>query len=615
MNKSILINKIVSLMANFRKITKDKKMRWYIVENKKKIASENFEGHSDHVEMSGEQVSAVITYSVKDGVPAYKRQFAFPMIRIQPNNTFGSYQPECNLESIKFGEKEQFLRVELDGVLTIFSMAGDLKISRSFYPSTTLPIFYEQIEITNLGNIDATPYWEDKKRFDMRIACEGYAVAERISNAPCRAIHAGETVTIIFAYLARLNNEQVPIEKNPLLKRRARITELLSQVDVTTGDEIVDTMFAFAKIRSGESLFRTEKGLIHCPGGMSYYAAVWCNDQCEYVAPWFAFTGDEKAVESTINSFRWYEPFMNDEYLPIPSSIIACGKDYWNGAGDRGDASMYLYGLSRFLLTRGQLPDERQKKALEWCAEYIIRKINSDGVVVSDTDELENRLSSGINLNTSSLSYGAFGYYATLLKRMEKHQEAQKFLELQKKIRNGIENYFGGKVSGYQTYHYHKNCDVIRAWNCLPVYMGILDRAKQTADSIDQKLWTEGSCRSTEGEKILWDRSALYYIASLFRMGDSERAWNKLREFCVTRLLGEHVPYAIEAYPEGGMRHLSAESGLFCRIITDGIINISFDEKGYILNPVLPKDVKTVKVNKIYLNGKYENLVIENKMV
>ena len=35
-------------------------MRWYIKENKRAIACENFEGHRDDVEMSGEQVSGVI---------------------------------------------------------------------------------------------------------------------------------------------------------------------------------------------------------------------------------------------------------------------------------------------------------------------------------------------------------------------------------------------------------------------------------------------------------------------------------------------------------------------------------------------------------------------------
>lgn len=38
------------------------------------------------------------------------------------------------------------------------------------------------------------------------------------------------------------------------------------------------------------------------------------------------------------------------------------------------------------------------------------------------------------------------------------------------------------------------------------------------------------------------------------------------------RLLGEHVPYPIEAWPEGNQRHLSAESALYCRIVTEGIL-------------------------------------------
>lgn len=39
-------------------------------------------------------------------------------------------------------------------------------------------------------------------------------------------------------------------------------------------------------------------------------------------------------------------------------------------------------------------------------------------------------------------------------------------------------------------------------------------------------------------------------------------------------VLGEHVPYAVEAYPEGNQRHLSAESGLYCRIYTEGMFGM-----------------------------------------
>ncbi len=586
-------------------------MRWYIAENKRRIASENFEGHSDHIEMSGEQVSGEIAYGVKDGVPYYKRRFAYPDFRIQPNNTHGTYQPECNEAPIVFEEQELFDRVEWDGVLSVYSHAGNLQIVRRFFPSTILPVYYEQVELFNGGTQSAMPKWKTHKRLENKLACEGYVYFERVCETPCREVAAGEKVTLLFCYSARFANKEIPYEENPLEKRRARVEELMSQCDITTGNEIVDTMFAFAKLRAGESLFRTEKGLIHSPGGMAYYAAIWCNDQCEYVAPWFAFTGDKLQAEAIKNIYGWYYPYFNDDYLPIPSSIICGGKDNFGCAGDRGDAEMYLYGLSRVLLTQGKFPNEEQKKALDWCVEYIKRNITEDGVVFSDSDELENRISSGINLNTSSLAYGGLGYYAVLLKRMRKAGEAEKIEQMQIVLGEAIEKYFGGEIGGYHTYHYHKGCDVIRAWNCLPVYMGITNRAKDTLNSIDEKLWTDGSCRSTEGETILWDRSAMYYIMALFRAGETERAWEKLKEYSELRLLGEHVPYAVEAYPEGGMRHLSAESGLFCRIFSDGLLNIGFDEKGFVVKGILPEELNQVVVKNIYLNGGFADLIKE----
>lgn len=586
-------------------------MRWYIAENKKRIASENFEGHSDRIEMGGEQVACAVTYGVKCDEPYYKRQFAFPNIRTQPNNTCATYYPEADKSPIAFQTKEVFERVEFDGVLSVYSRAGELTVVRRFFPSVELPVFYEQVELFNGGKKAVSPEWETLTRIDLRLSCEGYVSFECSCNTPCRSIAAGERLTLTFAYTVRYANGDIPCEDNPLGLRRARVEEIISQCDITTGNDTVDTMFAFAKLRAAEGLCNTVKGLIHNPGGLAYYAAIWCNDQCEYVAPWFAFTGDKKQAEATRNIYGWYYPYFNDEYLPIPSSIICGGTDNFGCAGDRGDAEMYLYGLSRVLLTQGKLPDKEQQRALSWCAEYIRLKLTEDNVVFSDSDELENRISSGVNLNTSSLAYGGLGNYAVLLKRMGKAEEAESVLALQSKIKNGIENYFGGEVAGYHTYHYHKGCEVIRAWNCLPVYMGITERAKDTLKSIDEKLWTDGSCRSTEGENTLWDRSALYYLATLFRAGEKEKAWAKLKEYCETRLLGEHVPYAVEAYPEGGMRHLSAESGLFCRVLTDGLLNISFDEKGCTVNPELPEEVKRVTVKNIYLNGKTENLDVE----
>ena len=59
---------------------------------------------------------------------------------------------------------------------------------------------------------------------------------------------------------------------------------------------------------------------------------------------------------------------MNDEWKPIPSSIIAEGDSYWNGAGDRGDAAMIAYGAARYALASGNKEEARQLWALiEWC--------------------------------------------------------------------------------------------------------------------------------------------------------------------------------------------------------------------------------------------------------
>jgi len=48
----------------------------------------------------------------------------------------------------------------------------------------------------------------------------------------------------------------------------------------------------------------------------------------------------------------------------------------------------------------------------------------------------------------------------------------------------------------------------------------------------------------------------------------------KLTDYSKQRLLGEHVPYPVEAYPEGNQAHLSAESALYCRIYTEGLFGI-----------------------------------------
>lgn len=132
--------------------------------------------------------------------------------------------------------------------------------------------------------------------------------------------------------------------------RQALINQWWNNLVLDTPDPVLNRMFAFAKLRGAESIYRTKGGLMHGPGGEAYYAAIWANDQAEYINPFFPYLGYEIGNESALNSFRHFARFMNDEYRPIPSSIISEGVGTWHGAKDRGDGAMIAYGAARYAL-------------------------------------------------------------------------------------------------------------------------------------------------------------------------------------------------------------------------------------------------------------------------
>lgn len=65
------------------------------------------------------------------------------------------------------------------------------------------------------------------------------------------------------------------------------------------------------------------------------------------------------------------------------------------------------------------------------------------------------------------------------------------------------------------------------------------------------------------------------------------------------------MPYAVEAYPENNMRHLSGESALFARIIPEGMLKL-MPEMGrtFSVNPQLPSEMKNLCRNGISLADK-----------
>ena len=347
---------------------------------------------------------------------------------------------------------------------------------------------------------------------------------------------------------------------------------------------------------------------MHGPGGGAYYAAIWANDQAEYVGPFFPYLGYETGNLASLNAYRHFARFMNPAYNPIPSSIIAEGLDIWNGAGDRGDGAMIAYGASRYALTRGDKKEATELWSLiEWCLEYCKQKINLQGVVSSDADELEGRFPAGkANLCTSSLYYDALNSAVYLGKELGKSAKQLADYSAQALIlKVNIEKYFGATINGFDTYRYYEGNTVLRSWICVPLTVNIFDRKKGTIDALFSSiLWIPDGLSTQAGDNTFWDRSTLYTLRGVFAAGETSKALEHLTYYSNRRLLGEHVPYPVEAYPEGNQRHLAAESGLYCRIFTEGIFGIRpTGLQSFSFTPRLPNEWTHMALRNIHAFG------------
>ncbi len=601
--------------------------RWHLNQNGGitwKIKSGD-KAHSDHIEMSGLKVSTVVRYGVDDdGRFLLNRSMVWPMLRTIPNDTHASLMRKLGwnpLENVLINNaqiKEQVRSISLDGTVEVESdlptRQGVVGLTRILFPSTTQPMFCEKYVLENKADKAVTVEINQVKNVITTAAEKGvngsYRIIQALNGATYTSLQPGQSVSF-YAYTAGYKqgeSEETPDIERELSKRQAFIQELWGKLVLNTPDPVINTMFAFAKIRGAESIYDTACGLLHGPGGESYYAAIWANDQAEYINPFFPFLGYDKGNQSALNAYLQFARFMNDAYKPLPSSIIAEGTDVWGGAGDRGDAAMIAYGASRYALERGNKEEAEQLWPLiEWCLEYCHRKVNADGVVASDSDELEGRFPAGdANLCTSSLYYDALNSAVYLGKELKKESKLLKrYASEAKSLRANIEKYFGAEVEGFQTYQYYKGNDVLRSWICIPLTVNIFDRKEETVRALfSPRLWTENGLLTQAGSETFWDRSTLYALRGVYACGETEKATEYLKFYSGQRLLGEHVPYAIEAWPEGNQRHLSAESGLYCRIITEGMFGIRpTGFKSFILTPRLPAEWNQMSLNRIQAFG------------
>ena len=580
--------------------------------------------HKDHVEMSGEQMAFVLRWAINaDGALDLDRSLVFPMLRTIPNDTHASLMHRLNTDitsMVSVEEKSLYNEVtkfvEIDGMFRVVSIFDEaVEVERIIFPSMDKPFMCERYVLKNLQDEEVKVYIpEFKQNITTLPECGvdgSYLISASIQGAGTYKLKSGESLIFDAVFQAcRLTEAPLVADVDAeYAERRAFVeNDIDSALILDTPDQVVNTMFRYAKIRASESIFKTSGGYMQAPGGESYYAAIWANDQAEYVNPFFPYLGYAVGNESALNSFRHFARFMNDEWKPIPSSIIAEGKDIWNGAGDRGDAAMIAYGASRYALAMGDKTVAKELWPLiEWCLEYCDRKLNDGGVVTSDTDELENRFPSGeANLCTSSLYYDALLSSAYLASELAMNPSVAKdYRKKAETLRRNIDSYFAKEMYGYDTYQYYDGNDLLRSWICIPLTVGIMDRAEGTIEALfSEHLWHKDGLLTQQSTSTYWDRSTLYGLRGVYAAGASDLATEKLKYYSHRRLLEDHVPYAIEAWPEGSQRHLSAESGLYCRVLTEGLFGIRpTGLRSFELKPSLPSEWDAISLYNIKAFG------------
>jgi hypothetical protein len=580
------------------------------------------EAHSDNIEMSGRFISMITTYGVDEkGKLITVKQLVFPMLRTIPNDTHASLMYTFASEAeplIKINNRpvnEQINEFSLRGILSVSgTVNNNINITREFFPSTDKPVGIEKYTIENTTARDITVEVEDFEKNTRsqkeKSVYDIYEISAKTAGAGIFIVKPQEKLTFAVLFTGRkISDAPLVINVDKELSQRQKFVDLMfNNLTFTSPDPVLNRMFDFAKIRAMESIFETKGGLVHSPGGGSYYAAIWANDQAEYANPFFAYTGYPTAIEAGMVAWRWFAKYMNPEYKAIPSSIIAEGTSFWNGAGDRGDMAMIAYGASRYALTLGdKKAAEELWPLIEWCIEYSRLKINKDGVVASNSDELEGRFPAGkANLCTSSLLYDALNSVAYLGRDLGKSpKQIALYKSMAKELKANIEKYFGAEMAGFHTYRYYDGNDKLRSWICIPLTVGVFDRAQGTMDALfSPKLWTDQGLLTQEGSTTFWDRSTLYGLRGVFAAGATEKGLKYLTDYSNRRLLGDHVPYAVEAYPEGNQRHLSAESALYCRVVTEGIFGFRpVGLNAFTIVPQLPAEWNEMSLKNIIAFG------------
>ncbi len=594
--------------------------------------------HSDNIEMAGTKVAGIVSYDVdQTGNLRVERQLFYPQLHpfIKESDpdwyVFRAYLKETYTDAIlpKFYINEKQFSpgilkdVTINGMITFEHTASKsgVTLSRKLYPSPDQRLFIEELHLVNTSNTPVTILYESVSNTQSKQGIGGTFTYSVQSKGEQRVtLQPGAATTYEIHFTAQLNDEPAVVNENSIEKRTHFLEEMRQNLILETPNPVFNQLFEFSKIRASESIFDSKLGLIHSPGGGRYYVGIWANDQAEYVSAFFPYLGYAIGNQSAMNCYKAFDRVKSPAYEPIqyafeveerkPPALL-----------DRGDAAMIAYGATQYALARGDRAEaEELWELITWCLEYNNRNLNAEGVVTSQSDEMEGRIETGnANLSTSSLYYGALINAVYLAEALDKpSRQITKYTKDATQLKEAIETYFGATIEGLETYKYYKEHTTLRHWICLPLVVDINDRKEATIEALFDRLWTDNGVHVEKNNpdkkvsEIFWDRGTLYALRGALRAGATEQSIQRLKQFSETRLLGERVPYVVEAFPEGNMAHLSAESGLYCRVFTEGLFGITptgFDR--FTIQPRLPKDWNEMALRHVRLFGKDFDIEIQ----
>ena len=502
-----------------------------------------------------------------------------------------------------------------DGVLTFaYPEREGVVVRRTIYPSNTKALIIEEWQLRNITAKPVTVTVAPARKENA--GNDDTAVVWNAMGAEATSVKPGSVFSFSICLQARLAADP-DLVVDVKAERRARgawaEAAWRGPGRLETPEPALDLAFALQKFHVLECPVETYRGVITHNGSLTYSPGVWANDPVEYSSPLFPFFGDAELNSAGLNMYRIWLDYCREKGIhPFPGSFEGCGLKLTQR--ERGDDSMVLYGLSKFLLFLGDRKAAGEMWPLiEFSAASVLEHTTAEGIIASQTDEMEGRYPTGkANLSTSALAYGGYRQAARLALALGKPAEAAEFDKRADALRKAIESYFGSEVEGFKTYRYYKENTTLRGWILLPLAMGIADRRDGTvAALLSDKLWPNRmrgadilaeSTRPTE-----WGRETYYALRVLFKAGRTEEALGLTRRVVKAQIFGSQGPY-----PDEDAIDMLCPGSLYPRVFTEGLFGIvptGFDS--FECTPWLPKDWPRMALRDARAFGRAWDLVVE----